>query len=371
MKFTHGTKRHYIAQLHAQGMTVNQAYAELRPKVADQIRPWVFTRNAGGSRVSKPMSEQYVELQHEINRVFALLDRIGNPVQTEAPKVEPPKLDAPIKAKGKRNIQDEKDFFFSEWERIRRWIADTSARTSAPPVDSLDTMRPVQAARALIENGVAATTLIYAMVMHWPKASLEMAQVLPVDFITEAEPLEGGFHRLTSYVVKLAKARQNVMLIGPAGTGKSHIARQVASLIKTEAHPDGLPYGETPMTPGATRGDLLGRHTIGGFIPSQFVEIYSGGGVFNFEEIDASDPSMLIVVNNALASNTLFNSVNGEVYEKHCDFIAMATANTFGMGADAKYTGREKLDLATIDRFRMGRVLVSLDETLARSLMFD
>ena len=49
----------------------------------------------------------------------------------------------------------------------------------------------------------------------------------------------------------------------------------------------------------------------------------------------------------------------------------MSTSNTFGMGSDTKYTGREKLDLATIDRFRMGRVLVSLDENLAKSLMFD
>lgn len=124
------------------------------------------------------------------------------------------------------------------------------------------------------------------------------------------------------------------------------------------------------MTPGATRGDLLGRHTVSGFIPSQFVEIYSGGGVFNFEEIDASDPSMLIVVNNALASDSLFNSANGEVYKKHPDFIALATANTFGLGSDSKYTGREKLDLATIDRFRMGRVVVTLDENLADHLMF-
>lgn len=180
---------------------------------------------------------------------------------------------------------------------------------------------------------------------------------------------------MAGYVLKLATARIPVMLIGPAGTGKSHLAQQVASMIRTESHPDGLPYGETPMTPGATRGDLLGRMTASPdksdrFVLSRFVEIYSGGGVFNFEEIDASDPGMLIVVNNALASGRLFNSVNGEVYTRHPDFVPMATANTFGMGADAKYTGREKLDLATIDRFRMGRVILNLDEALAERMMF-
>lgn len=365
--FKPGTKRYMIASLHAAGLTPREAYSELRAKVAQQEKPWVFTSNTPDGRKPKPLSEQYVELQHEINRVYSAIERSGGKMEFEPRKPEEPKEKPRKKAATK---DDEKRHFVSEWKRLRKFIADTAERTGALPLDSLDSMRPVQAARALIDAGISSQTLIYAMTMHWPQASREMAGIATADFLTESEDLGTGFHRLTGYVRKLAEARQNVMLIGPAGTGKSHIAKQVASLIRTEAHPDGLPYGETPMTPGATRGDLLGRHTVTGFIPSQFVEIYSGGGVFNFEEIDASDPSMLIVVNNALASSHLFNSANGEVYERHPDFIAVATANTFGLGSDSKYTGREKLDLATIDRFRMGRVLVSLDENLAEHLMF-
>jgi hypothetical protein len=365
--FKPGTKRYMIASLHAAGLTAREAYSELRPKVQEQVKPWVFTTNTPSGRQPKPLNEQYVELQHEVNRVFAAIERMGGvELQPEKP-VEIPK-DKPRKKGSTKD--EEKRFFVSEWKRLRRWIAETSERTGALPLDSLDSMRPVQDARHLIDAGISAKTLIYSMCMHWPEASRVLAQIETADFTAESDELGTGFHKLTGYVKKLAEARRNVMLIGPAGTGKSHLARQVASLIRTEAHPEGLPYGETPMTPGATRGDLLGRHTISGFIPSQFVEIYSGGGVFNFEEMDAADPSMLIVVNNALASNHLFNSANGEVYEKHPDFIAVATANTFGLGSDSKYTGREKLDLATIDRFRMGRVLVSLDETLADHLMF-
>jgi hypothetical protein len=397
MQFTRGTKRYFIASLHAQGLSSSNAYSELAPKVREQVKPWIFSRNVNGSRIPKRMSEQLVELQHEINRVYALLEKMkgdGLPapvpaeVEPDEPEAEPEVEDEelPLKAKGKRNKDEEKRFFLSEWKRIRRWIHETSDRTGAAAVDSLDTMRPVQAARALIDVGISASTLLYAMAMHWPTATLENAGITPVDFKTEAEPIEGEngelFHKLAGYVLKLAQAKivdpktkteshQPIMLIGPAGTGKSKLASQVASLIRTESHPDGLPYGETPMTPGATRGDLLGRHTISGFVPSQFVEIYSGGGVFNFEEIDAADPSMLIVVNNALASGRLFNSVNGEVYDRHEDFIAVATGNTFGLGGNAQYTGREKLDLATIDRFRMGRVILTLDEDLADSLMFS
>lgn len=361
-----GTKRYVIASLHAAGLTVREAYSELRPKVAEQIRPWVFTTNTPGGRTAKPISEQYVELQHEINRVYSAIERMGG-VEIEPPKPE----DKPEKPQKKRTGKDEeKRFFVAEWKRIRKFVTDTAERTGAVPLDDLDSMRPIQAARALIDHGISARTLLYSMTLHWPEASRVMAGIETADFLAESEDLGAGFHRAIGYVKKLAEARQNIALIGPAGTGKSRMMKQVASLIRTEAHPDGLPYGETPMTPGATRGDLLGRHTLDGFIVSQFVEIYSGGGLFNFEEMDAADPSMLIVVNNALASDQLFNSSNGQVYDRHPDFIAGATMNTFGLGGNVKYTGRDKLDLATIDRFRMGRVLVSLDENLADHLMF-
>lgn len=382
-----GTKRYYLFIMWRSAYTTTDAYRELTPKVQAQETPWVFTMNTTGGRRPKPISEQLIELQHEINRAFAAFDRAerkGELPETreetpEIPEPETPEIPAEPEAekpqaRGK-GIRAEKIRFMSEWKRIRAHIEEGSARTGENPIDSLDSMRPVQDAKPLIEQGVTADHLISIMCLHWPQARKDMAQILAPDFMRFSPPIDGtdsrgyAFHKLAGYVLTLANARRNIMLIGAAGTGKSHIARQVAELISTDSHPEGLPYGETPMTPGATRGDLLGRHTISGFIPSQFVEIYSGGGVFNFEEIDASDPSMLIVVNNALASDRLFNSVNGEVYMKHPDFIAFATANTFGLGADSRYTGREKLDLATIDRFRMARVLVDLDESIADGIM--
>ena len=42
---------------------------------------------------------------------------------------------------------------------------------------------------------------------------------------------------------------------------------------------------------------------------------------------------------------------NGETIEAHEGFSAVCCMNTYGTGANDKYTGRNRLDLATLDRF--------------------
>jgi MoxR-like ATPase len=182
-----------------------------------------------------------------------------------------------------------------------------------------------------------------------------------------------GLHPLFGYALLVAESRIPMMLIGPAGTGKSHLTEQVSTYLSSEAYPDGFPYGEAPMSAGASRSDLLGRHTINAekpFVTAEAIERYSKGGVFSFEEIDRGDPSVLIVLNNALARGILFNPVNGENYSQHPDFVPVATANTMGLGANREYGTAERLDGATLDRFRMGRIFLPLDEGLEEEILF-
>ena len=392
------TKRNRIETLANQNLSPREVFSQLRPMVEAQTSPMVFKANVDGRRIPKPMRVQLIELRHEINRVFAILGKADYPGDdfseedfAEEMEAQLPNQDEEIEdateaaeevevkpaAKGKRKVEDEKRHFFQEWKRIKKWCEDRLAM--ADPIDAIS-MRPVIAAKTGIPAGIPAAALLSAMSMHWPADVRESAGIPEFDFMTladdltdeEREQLKGEkLHDLTGYAVKLARARIPIALVGPSGSGKSHIAEQLSRILAVDNGGTAYDYAETPMTAGATPSWLLGSWTMQGFTTRKFLEIYAKGGVFNFEELDASDPNMLLVANNALASRRLFNPVNGEVYHRHPDFIPVATMNTFGLGGNRDFTGRERLDAATIDRWRMGRIYVPIDEKLAEDILFS
>ncbi len=176
-------------------------------------------------------------------------------------------------------------------------------------------------------------------------------------------------HERFPWLLKLAQARKAIFLPGPTGCGKSHIGAQIARALA-------LPFGVLSCSPGMTEGQLLGRSipniTTGAEVyrESEFVRIYEGGGVFMFDEIDAGDATVLLVLNSALANGYLNLPGRPEkpIAKMHKDFVCIAAANTWGSGADRQYVGRNQLDLATLDRFRMGTVPIGYSPTIEARL---
>lgn len=162
---------------------------------------------------------------------------------------------------------------------------------------------------------------------------------------------EGDVKKLSSeavpYLPRLiinAKSNVNTMLVGPAGSGKSFSAKQLAEAL-------GLPFGFLNLTAGASETWLYGRQTPNGFIEGTFSKMYREGGVFLLDEIDAADANLLLCINTAIAGDELYNPISGEHFKKHPNFVVIAAANTYGKGGDSKYTGRARLDASTLDRF--------------------
>lgn len=168
------------------------------------------------------------------------------------------------------------------------------------------------------------------------------------DFPKHGKKMEGIFHEKFEEVLAFVEADEPVLLTGPAGTGKNVICKQVAEAMNLEFYFSNAVTQEYKIT-GFTDAN-------GNYQPSQFYKAFTQGGVFMLDEMDASIPEVLIILNAAIANRYFdFPAPIGKV-EAHPDFRIVAAANTFGTGADVTYTGRYQLDGASLDRFAVTEI---------------
>ena len=159
-------------------------------------------------------------------------------------------------------------------------------------------------------------------------------------------------HPVFAKVLAALSVRENVYLVGPAGSGKTTIATQAAEAL-------GLPFYSTGAVGMAYQ--LQGFiNPEGKYMETDLYRAYVNGGVFLFDEVDASSAQALLAF-NAILANEVAAFPCGTV-KKHPDFVVIAAANTFGNGADAQYVGRNQLDAAFLDRFMF--VTMDYDEKL-------
>ena len=165
-------------------------------------------------------------------------------------------------------------------------------------------------------------------------------------------------HPLFEKVVRLCKAGLNVALVGPAGCGKSHLARQVATALQART------YAELNCTSGASEADLTGYLLPTGaggafeYHAAPFVDVYENGGVFMLDEFDAADPNMALVINAATANGhiNLPKRLGKHSAKRGDNVVILAGLNTTMTGADATYSARNAMDGSTADRWYMVRM---------------
>lgn len=175
-------------------------------------------------------------------------------------------------------------------------------------------------------------------------------------------------HPLYEKILRLVRAGVNVMLTGPAGCGKSYLAKQVARDLNREF---GTIHCSAGVSESQVTGWLLpvGENGSFKFVPSHFAMLYTAGNsVFLIDEIDAADPNMLTVLNGALANGALHipQCPDRPEWKRGADAAIIAAANTYGTGADVMYAGRNQLDAATLDRFYV--VAMDYDAALEHAL---
>ena len=132
-----------------------------------------------------------------------------------------------------------------------------------------------------------------------------------------------------------------VYLYGPAGSGKNALVEQVARMLDLDFHFMGC------VTDEFKRAGFV--DAAGAYHETEFYRAFKYGGIFFLDEFDASDPTVAIALNGAIANR--YFAFPEETVHAHSDFRVVAAGNTLGTGRDAVYTGRMQLDAASLNRF--------------------
>lgn len=254
-------------------------------------------------------------------------------MQGEAPKVEEVKAEALIDDEGKLKIYN------STLAKLGDEVTEHAKKALQPALVKVIATTTSQEVETLSNK-------LNAELDVTKSELLELAEsVRPIEIRTPKgnKKLTGVRHHQFENLLKIVSTGNPVLMVGPAGTGKTQGAAQVAEALE-------LKFYSISVGSQTSKSDLQGYlDATHHYVRTQFREAYEHGGIFLLDEADAGNSNVLILLNAAL-SNGYMAFPDGMV-QAHPDFRMIATANTFGHGANRQYVGRNQLDAATLDRF--------------------
>lgn len=247
----------------------------------------------------------------------------------------------------------------AERERLEKAAQEAAAKAAETPrVNFADALQDAFLKTLTEKASVDMTAQIYPTVEKMVVEKFGLVPVVHEIRLPERKPFETSevLHKDFERILSMMLDNESVYLCGPAGTGKSYLAQQLANALELEYY-----YTNSVTDDVQIKGFVDAN---GNYHGTQFYDAFTKGGVFLLDELDASIPETLVLLNNALA-NGYFAFPNGKA-KAHKDFHCIAAGNTFGTGADATYVGRYQLDGSSMDRFAL--VMVDYDERIENAM---
>lgn len=240
-------------------------------------------------------------------------------------------------------------------------FAKTHKASGTPAATPADPVTPIKEEKIMAAGTEKTAALIEALNgLLAPSVDLEelrkMVDQAVEDKVKDVRPIklevkspkginvvEGTLHKAFEEVLTYVSGGEPVYLFGPAGSGKTHMASQIAKALGLKFYYTGQLSQEYKFA-GFT--DANGRYQ-----PTPFYKAWTEGGLYFFDELDRSFPDVCTDLNGALANGIFdFPAPIGTV-EKHPDFRCLAAGNTIGRGATGVYVAANALDGSTLDRF--------------------
>lgn len=249
---------------------------------------------------------------------------------------------------------------------IKQEIAEGALQPLQSVLEAFNTGIRADFADLLTESRVEALDALRAEMVIEAQAAAAIAladlrpTLLDVTRPNVAEPVSLGIvHKRTPLILNALQAGVNVYLHGPAGSGKTTVARKCAEAF-------GLEFRFAAKV--ESEYQLMGfKDAKGETVRTQFREAYEHGGVFLFDEMDASSPSAVVALNAALANGVC--PFPDAIVTRHAEFYCIGAGNTKLTGANRQYAGRNQLDAASIDRFAF--IEFGYDDELETALATD
>mgnify|MGYP003629646234 FL=1 len=152
-----------------------------------------------------------------------------------------------------------------------------------------------------------------------------------------------GQHYQLKPLIEVMGSGEPAMIIGPTGSGKTRVTHAVKQALGCKH------YAIRQVNKQTATHDLIGfNNATGNYVPGVFTKIIQDGGLAVIDEIDNGNSNVLMIIKGILSGHIYMPYGMQEVSHK-CHL--MCTANTWGLGPDREYIGRNALDVALLNEF--------------------
>ena len=152
-----------------------------------------------------------------------------------------------------------------------------------------------------------------------------------------------GQHYQLKPLIEVMGSGEPAMIIGPTGSGKTRVTHAVKQALGCKH------YAIRQVNKQTATHDLIGfNNATGSYIPGVFTKIIQDGGLAVIDEIDNGNSNVLMIIKGILSGH-IYMPYGMQEVNPECHL--MCTANTWGLGPDREYIGRNALDVALLNEF--------------------